>query len=65
LNANCNEDPGNAELCQKRPLEKLGWPTGQKVDVTLDVENGALIVKKKSGVAFLFFLYFRIRITRF
>ena len=28
-------------------LAKLGWPEGVKLDVTLDVKDGALIVKKK------------------
>jgi hypothetical protein len=29
-------------------LEKLGWPVGKQVDVTLDVQNGALVVNKKA-----------------
>ena len=28
-------------------LEKLGWSIDKNVDVTLDVKDGALIVKKK------------------
>jgi hypothetical protein len=29
-------------------LEKLGWPTDKQVDVTIDVQDGALIVRKKA-----------------
>jgi hypothetical protein len=29
-------------------LKKLGWPTGEKVPVMLDVQNGVLIIKKRS-----------------
>jgi hypothetical protein len=29
-------------------LEKLGWPIDQNVDVTLDVQDGAIFVKKKA-----------------
>ena len=28
-------------------LNKLGWPTGKQVDVTFEVKDGALIVRKK------------------
>jgi hypothetical protein len=30
-------------------LTKLGWPTGVNLDVTLDIQNGALIIKRKSA----------------
>lgn len=32
---------------RKKVLEKIGWPN-KKFDVTLDIEGGALIVKKKA-----------------
>jgi hypothetical protein len=38
-------------------LEKLGWPTGEKVNVSLDVENGALVVKRRNAQVSLFFLF--------
>jgi len=33
---------------RKKWLAEVGWPTGKKVDVSLDVQDGALIVKKKA-----------------